>query len=462
MNGAVAFASELKTDASLPVGATQILLPKRVLIDVRSTHSDGAHDMDTLVEMAQERGIKVLAFTEHDRTGIRFGLAPVPAFLGYSLERPSLYTTGVQSFFSDLARMRSKYPHMGLIAGTESTPGYYWTGIPFRDLTLHEAERHIITLGIETPTQVEALPSYDLRHAPGHPHLSTMFWGTMIVIALLLMLRRREWGAALLGLSAFALLLLFWPADKMDADAEFIDIARQQGLFTIWAHPGTNSGVRAGPMGIQLDTPPYSKCVFIEPTADAFAAIYGDTDVNTVAGGPWDRYLMEYMQGRHAHPIWGVAAGDFHTQGEANEYLGNFPMDVWASSSAPQDVLSAMRGGHVVAWGLPKDRNLRMQQLSLTDERGAHLIAGDENSVYGGVTVHIRLVETPAAIETADTIFPAELIVDGKVAIHPMLAVGELSQVNLQLAPGAHVVRLRIAAGAIRMVANPFLLRVFG
>ena len=448
------------TAAAAESGPSAALAPQRVLIDVRSNHSDGAHGMDELVRMAARRGIDVLAFTEHDRTGIRLGLAPMPGLLGYTIERPSLYTTGLQAFFADLARMRDTYVHMGFLAGTESTPGYDWSGLPFRDLTLHGVDRHIITLGAESPEQIEALPSYDLRHVPGHRGLSMMFWALVVTAAFFPARKGRRWAMLLLGGGVAAWVVLLWPAEQDDADATFIAAARGQGLFTIWAHPGTHSGERDGPMGIRLVTPSYSKRVFSEPTADAFAAVYGDSDANTMAGGLWDRYMMAYMRGEHARPIWGVAAGDFHAQGEAHEYLGNFPMDVWAGNRST--VLAALRAGHMVAWGLPKGRNLRMRTLSVSDGHGRHLLPGDEAHVDDEITLYANLAEVPAAATAGSTAFPAEIIVDGKVVRQPVLAINEPAQFTLHLAPGAHVLRLRMAAGAIRMEANPFLLRVGG
>jgi len=84
--------------------------PKRVLIDVRSTHSDGLHDMPMLISLAKKRGIDALAFTEHDRYSIRFGIAPMPNILGYSMQHPSLYVTGLDYFFSDLKQQRAQHP----------------------------------------------------------------------------------------------------------------------------------------------------------------------------------------------------------------------------------------------------------------------------------------------------------------------------------------------------------------
>lgn len=441
--------------------------PIRVLIDVRSTHSDGAHDMDTLVSMARNRDIDVLAFSEHDRFSIRFGIAPVSRILGYSMQHPSLYTTGLESFFADLARVRGKYTDISFMAATESTPGYSWTGIPFHNLALHNAERHIIALGTERPDQIKALSSYNLRNIHGPFKVSIAFWLILVGGILLVLLRRRKRTAALLLLASFIAFLAAWQfKPKVDADADFIQTARQQGLFVIWAHPGTLSGVRPGPMGIKLDTPPYSKRVFHTPTADGFAALYGDTDTNTMPGGLWDRYMIDYMRGYHDKPIWATAAGDFHENGRSGEYLGNFPMDIWteAHTMAPAAILAAMRRGHMVAWHMPKDRNLRINTLFLEDATGNHWLPGDEVTVPGQVILHCSLTENPASAHPmAAQLLRVQIIVDGRVVALALMGMNQPLQESIQLPPGAHVVRLRVPGqNSIRMEANPFLVRVQG
>jgi len=442
-----------------------------MVMDVRSTHSDGAHDMDALVAMAKKRDVDVLAFGEHDRFNIRFGIEPVPRILGYSMDHPSLHTTGLTSFFSDLARVRRQYPDMTFMAATESMPGYHWTGIPFLNLTLHNADRHIIALGIERPEQVQALPSYNLRHIHGPFKVSMAFWWILVGVVLIILLRRRKRAVALLLMASFVAFLATWLfKPKVDADADFIKTAQQQGLFVIWAHPGTLSGVRPGPMGVKLNTPPYSQRVFHASAssimADGFAAVYGDTDTNTAPGGLWDQYMLNYMLGLHDTPIWGVAAGDFHKQGEAGEYMGNFPMDVWTDANAitSTSILAAMHKGHMVAWGMPKNRNLRVKSLFLEDTAGHRLLPGDGVTTPGQVILHCSLEERPVSAKpTNSQLLHAQIIVDGHILVHSEVGSGHPLQETLQLPPGAHVIRLHIPAQyGIRMEANPFLVRVSG
>jgi len=434
-------------------------VPLRVLVDVRSDHSDGAHDFTTLIEFAKKRGIEVLAFTEHDRYSIRLGLEPVPQFVGYAMQHPSLYVTGVDKFFSDLAAVREQHPEMIFMAGTESTPGYTWTGFPPRDLSLVDAERHIITLGEEKSEQVQALPSFDLRHAHGPFKLSMLVWWVVAIIVIIVLIRKRQEALAVLLFAGFVAFLVMWMSEepKIDADVDFITKAKEQGLFTIWTHPGTLSGVRPGPFGIKLDTPPYSEKVFKDPTAQAFAAIYGDTDTNTVPGGPWDNYLIEYMLGAHPAPIWAMSCGDYHEEGQSGEYLGNFPMDVWAEERSPQGVLKALRAGHAVAWRAPPGKDFKVRSLYLEDAKGRRLLPGDEAVVAPDIKLHLALdgkVKLDAPVL-------ARLIINGRVQRQMAIQADGLLDETVHLDPGEHVVRIDIPAQPIgTMIANPFLLRV--
>jgi len=449
----------LAGDAVAIAKAANPTAPLRVLIDVRSNHSDGAHDFATLAELAKKRGIDVLVFTEHDRYSIRLGLEPIPQIVGFAIQHPSLYVTGVDKFFSDLAAMREQHPEMIFMAGTESTPGYTWVGFPPHDLSLVDAERHIITLGEEKSEQVQALPSFDLRHANGPFSLSMSIWWVVAVIVIFVLVRKRQEAIAVLLFAGFIVFLVMWMSQEpeMDADIDFITRAKEQGLFTIWTHPGTLSGVRPGPFGIQLDTPPYSEKVFKDPTAQAFAAVYGDTDTNVVPGGLWDNYMIEYMLGIHPAPIWAVSCGDYHEEGQSDEYLGNFPMDVWAAERSPQGVLKALLAGHAVAWRAPPGKDFRVRSLYLEDAKGRRLLPGDEAVVSPDIKLHLALdgkVQLDAPVL-------ARLIINGRVHRQVEIHADGLLHEAVHLDPGEQVVRIDIPSQPIgNMIANPFLLRV--
>lgn len=439
--------------------------PIRVLLDVRSNHSDGAHDFNTLIALAKKRHIDAMVFTEHDRFTIRFGLEPVPGIFKYSQEHPSLYQTGLARFFSDLTTAQQQ-SSLTLMAGTESTAGYTWQGIPFKNLSLHNAERHLITLGVTNQQQIEALPSYTLKHARGNKELALTFWFVFIFMLIFILLRKRKRGIALLLAGSFIAFMSTWlMKPTTNADEDFINTAHEQKLFVIWAHPGTLSGIREGPMGVQLDTPPYNKHIFDLP-ADAFAAVYGDTDQNTVPGGMWDMFMLGYMKGYIGKPMWAVAAGDYHEEGQASEFLGNFPMDVWAKSAQEKDILAALKHGKMVSWHMNQHQNISVQTLYLeyediSSKQHKRMQVGDESVISADVDLVIGLKELGKA--TTPITLTGNWIVDGNIVATIALdtQATQTMATRLHLSKGRHVIRFQIPSQqGIRLETNPFLVQV--
>jgi len=225
--------------------------------------------------------------------------------------------------------------------------------------------------------------------------------------------------------------------------------------------------VRDGPMGVHLNTPPYNEVVFESSSADGFAAVYGDTDRNTVPSGLWDQYMLEYMAGSRPKPIWAVAAGDYHEEGQSGEYLGNFPMDVWAKSAKQDDILAALKQGRMASWHMRHNQNIAVRALYLdytNPESGVNdrLPAGGEAAVMQDVRVVIALRELDLS-QTYHT-FQGRWIVDGQVAAQVKLSTDEsipIHATTLKLSKGRHVIRFQIPGQqGIRMEANPFLVRV--
>ena len=441
--------------------------PMRVVIDIRSNHSDGKHSFADLKAMAAARGIEAVAFTEHDRTAVRFGIDPVAWLLGYTYERPSLYTTGVEKFVRDLQQFREQNRQMVFLGGTESIPGYYWTGMPLQDnFVLHDSDKHMITLGVERAEQVKALPSYHLKHMHSNFKLSVTFWCVAIFALLLFLLIKRQRGVALLVFASFVAFMATWLMQvrhEANADQDFITTARKQKLFVIWTHPGTNTGTRTESLGVKVKTEPYSNEVFDGPYADAFTAIYGDTDRNTSVGGRWDRYLADYLRGEKKKPLWAVSAGDFHYQGGFDTYLGDYPMDVWVRERSPAGVLMALQGGHNANWMQMNGTNIAFRTLAVADAEGHVALPG--GSLRGAGPFFLVAALRPVRVKggAAHLTLAAQVVADGMVIDTPTLpvAAGKVVVRKLELEVGDHAVRLRVPTqGNIRMEANPFFIRV--
>ncbi|NOR72913.1 MAG: hypothetical protein GQ467_03480, partial [Mariprofundaceae bacterium] len=151
--------------------------------------------------------------------------------------------------------------------------------------------------------------------------------------------------------------------------------------------------------------------------------------------------------------------------GQANEYLGNFPMDVWADGEGSEAVMAALRAGRNTSWFMTKEKNLKMAALFLEDQGGKRLLPGDRQVVERQVKLHAALAERLSEGEGSASGIQSlrgEWTVDGRVVANIVLSIDSTVSITpLELMPGPHVVRLRIPGQqGVRMEANPFLLSV--
>lgn len=104
------------------------------LIDTRTTYSDGAYDIETLVKMAKERGFEILVINDHDRMVMEYGLLPFRNIVKKRVELNSINKNGAEAYLDSISKVQRKFPDMILIPGSESAPFYYWTGSYFKKI----------------------------------------------------------------------------------------------------------------------------------------------------------------------------------------------------------------------------------------------------------------------------------------------------------------------------------------
>jgi hypothetical protein len=335
------------------------------LIDLRTTYSDGELDPESLVKLAKKRGFSVLFINDHDRMAMEYGLFPLKNILRKRVEINSINKGGAENYLNSIRQAEKKYPDMIIIPGSETAAFYYWTGSYFgNNLTAHNHERRILTIGLDEAEDYEALPIL-------HNGFSTRFTGAFLPIVLVffvalvlgIFLTRYKGIYRITGMIIAGLSILFIinndpfrssPFDQYHGDQGtapyqlLIDYVDSRGGMTFWNYPETRSGVRKmGP--IFVNTAPYPEVLAQSEGYTGFAALYGDTITLTEPGGIWDRVLLEYCKGKRDRPAWGISTADFHKDGGAGERLGNFPTVFLVPKRTKQEVLSAMRQGRMYA-----------------------------------------------------------------------------------------------------------------
>ena len=378
------------------------------LIDLRTTYSDGKLDPESLVRLAKKRGFEIVFINDHDRMAMEYGIFPLRNILKKRVELNSINKGGAKKFLDDIREIQKKYPDIILIPGSETAPFYYWSGSYFKkNLTAHNHEKRILTVGLERPEDYRDLPilhnGFSTKHTKNFLPIVLAFF---IPFVLGLLLVGHKGFFRLCGILISLASLLFMvntnpfrssPFDPYHGDRGIapyqllIDYVEARGGLTLWNYPETRSGVRRmGP--IRVNTPPYPEVLEQSRGYTGFAALYGDNITVTDPGNMWDKVLLQYCNGLRKRPAWGISTADFHSEDDSGEKLGNFPTVFLVKKKTRRDILFAMREGRMYAYRgrYPQQIILDEFYVSSPDSR-ARAISGDEIILREDPKIHISL-----------------------------------------------------------------------
>ena len=398
------------------------------LIDLRTNFSDGAYDLESLVQLAKTKGFGVLVVNDHDRLAMEYGLFQLRNVLRKRVELNSINKGGAENYLNGIKEVGEKYPDMIILPGSETAPFYYWTGSYFKkNLTARNYERRILTIGLERPEDYRDLPII-------HNGFSTRFTADFLPIIFIFLVPlifgvfflRRKGIYRVSGITIGVLSILFIiktdpfrssPFDQYHGDQGIapyqllIDYVNSKGGMTFWNYPETRSGKRRmGP--ISFDTQPYPNVLVESKGYTGFAALYGDTITVTEPGNIWDRVLLAYCKGKRDRPVWGISTADFHREGEAGEKLGNFPTVFLVHRRTKKEILEALKNGKMYACRGSYPQIAKLDEFSVCSSKGEIKgISGDEAVLKGNPRLKISL----SAAEPTKNRVTVRLIRSGEV-----------------------------------------------
>ncbi|MBU2622286.1 MAG: hypothetical protein KKD92_08220, partial [Proteobacteria bacterium] len=414
------------------------------LIDLRSTFSDGAYDIETLVRKAKERGFEVLVINDHDRVVMEYGLPPFRNIVKKRVELNSVNKKGAKAYLDSISKVRKKFPDMILIPGSESAAFYYWTGSYFKNnLTAHNHEKRILTIGMDKPEDYENLPV--LHNGVNSEYTRILLPGILLFLSsLAVSIFLIRWGGfyRITGIIIAVLSVAFIansnpfrssPFDQYHGDKGMapyqllVDYVNERGGLTFWNYPETKSGVRSiGP--IRVDTPPYPEVLEESEGYTGFAALYGDNITVTEPGNAWDRVLTAYCNGIRSRPVWGISTADFHEE-ESGEKPGNFPTVFLLHEKSRKGVLVALKNGKMYAYRGNYPQFVRLDEFSVCPPDGKNKgVSGDEiilkespkikislsATVASENKIKVRLIRSGELIETFEGTLPMQIDYEDK------------------------------------------------
>lgn len=388
--------AEIATGSTATSAAEQSSL--RAAIHVHSTVSTGSLNLESLARRAEEQQLDVLVLSENFTLRYDYGLQPLEGFLKYHVTFPSVLEYGIPRFLDEVRSVRHRHPNLTIIPGVEVAPHYYWTGSLLRgDLTMHNAQRNVLIIGLEK--------AEDYEHLPARGNARSFVWGWQSLInglPLLLLVsavwlwkpqdlrrsdgkgsaRLRPGLAISLVITSIVLTANAWPMktpvySSHDGTVGYqpyqalIDRAVERGALVFWSMTEARDFSRHsfGPLGtVTVKTEPHPEALVLTQGYTGFGGLYQDTRRVTEPGGVWDQLLRSRTgQEEKMCPVL-IGEAAFHGTADAGKDLDRVYTVIQTSERTAAGIMSALKTGrtYAVARG---DQNvlLRLDEFRLSN-----------------------------------------------------------------------------------------------
>ena len=362
------------------VSAAEQRVPLRVAIHVHSTASTGTLSLEALAVRAEQQGLDAIVLSDNFSLEYEYGLRPLSGLLKKTISFQSVLSYGVERYLDEIQSVQARHPQLVIVPGVEVAPFYYWTGSLWRgDLTMHDAQRNLLVLGLTTAEDYRALP------ARGNPASFTMDGASLanaaplllVVPALFLWKPRRQlvegWrepisvarrtvavGCLVL---AVATLVNAWPLGTPPFSSyesqlgyrpyqALVDVANQRGAVVLWSMTEARDlqSHAFGPLGtVTVRTDAHPEALALTGGYAGFGGLYQDTRTVTAAGGLWDQVIQAHRgRAQSAVPTM-IGEIAFHGLADKGKDLDRVVTTVFAKERSVAGVLEAIRSGHAYA-----------------------------------------------------------------------------------------------------------------
>jgi len=447
---------------SSTVSAAEQRVPLRVTIHVHSTASTGTLSLEALAVRAEQQGLDAIVLSDNFSLKYEYGLQPLSGLLKKTISFPSVLSYGVERYLDEIQSVQTRHPQLVIVPGVEVAPFYYWTGSLWRgDLTMHDAQRNLLVLGLTKAEDYRALP------ARGNPASFTVDGVSLanaaplllVIPALFLWKPRRQpvdgWREPMNAarrtvavgclVLAVATLVNAWPMGTPPFSSyesqlgyrpyqALVDVANQRGAVVLWSMTEARDlqSHAFGPLGtVTVRTDAHPEALALTSGYAGFGGLYQDTRMVTAAGGLWDQVIQAHRGTAQSAVPTMIGESAFHGLADMGKDLDRVVTTVFAKERSVAGVLDAIRSGHAYAVAEGDQRvMLTLDEFSLGCDcdqtnvgigehmalpSGAHVVATVRLSARDGKPhpVTVRLIrsgeivgmtkaETPVMYQVAD------------------------------------------------------------
>lgn len=403
------------------VGRAQALADRQLLlatVHVHSTASTGELTVEALAERAEQLGLDVLILTDNFSLRYEYGLWPLPGLLKRQVRFPSVLEYGIERYLDEIAVAQSRHSKLIILPGVEVAPYYYWTGsLLGRTLTMHNAQRNLLVLGLTKPEDYRSLP------ASGNPGSYTFDWRVAVNGAPMLLVVPAVWlwrpirrsahqrssrrtVASILLVLAVALVANAWPLSQPAFSSyddrlgyrpyqALIDDVKGKGGLVFWSMTEARDFHEYvfGPLGtVAVKTEPHPEALLQTTGYTGFGGLYQDGRTIIKPGELWDRLLQ--LPANEQRPI-PVLIGElaFHGLSDAGKDLDRLVTALWVKERTVAGVLDALRSGYAYAAGDGDHHvQLRLDEFRVVCQGGTKSASvGDTLDPVGASDLMVRL-----------------------------------------------------------------------
>ena len=390
-------------------------------VHVHSSASTGDLTVEALAERAEELGLDALVLTDNFSLRYEYGLWPLPGLLKQHVSFPSVLEYGIERYLDEIAAVQSRHPKLIILPGVEVAPYYYWTGsILERTLTMHNAQRNLLVIGLTKPEDYRSLPAsgntssyiFDWRGAVnGVPMLlavpAVWLWRPFQRDLARRSLRRAI--ACVLIVLAVALVANAWPLSQPAFSSyddrlgyrpyqALIDDVRAKGGLVFWSMTEARDfhEYAAGPLGtVTVKTEPHLESLLQTTGYTGFGGLYQDGRTGVKPGELWDRLLQLPSSEQRSPPVL-IGELAFHGFTDAGKDLHRLVTVLWVKERTAAGLLEALQSGHSYAVGDGDQHvQLRLDEFQVVCHGGTRSASvGDRLDPGGARDLMIRLSVT--------------------------------------------------------------------
>lgn len=400
----------------------------RAAIHVHSTVSTGTLSLESLATRAERQGLDALLLSENFTLRYEYGLRPFEGLLKQQVSFPSVLEYGIERFLDEVRAVQARHPNLIVVPGVEVAPHYYWTGsLLGRDLTMHNAQRNLLVIGLDKAEDYKRLPARGNPHSFGwsEKSLANLAPVLLLVPAIWLWLPRKRdlprWAQPARPLRRLAAVLVLglcvglvvhaWPPttpafSSFDAGVGYrpyqalIDTATRRGALVFWSMTDARDFSRHsfGPLGeVTVKTDPHPDALVLTQGYTGFGGLYQDTRRVVAPGGAWDQVMQTAALDERSAPVM-IGESAFHGLQDPGKDLDRVYTVIEAEERSAAGLLGALRSGrsYAVARG-DQNRLLQLDEFRVSDggERSAGI--GDRLAVEPGQVPTVRV-----ALSTVD------------------------------------------------------------